>query len=57
MKKRNRKILWTVIEQPNSKIIAEFFFEEDAQRVADFQNKHRVWEQNGGIPSFLYIRA
>ena len=57
MKKRGRKILWTVIEQPNNKTIAEFFFEEDAQRVADFQNKHRVWQQNGGIPSFLYITA
>jgi len=57
MKKRGRKILWTVIEQPNNKTIAEFFFEEDAQRVADFQNKHRVFQLNGGIPSFLYITA
>jgi hypothetical protein len=57
MKKRGRKILWCIIEQPNKKTIAEFFFEEDAQRIADFQNKHRVWQQNGGIPSFLYIRA
>jgi hypothetical protein len=57
MKKRDRKILWTVIEQPNKKTIAEYFFEEDAQKLADFQNKHRVWQNNGGIPSFLYIRA
>ena len=57
MKKRGRKILWTVVEQPHKKTVAEFFFEEDAQRVADFQNKHRVFQLNGGIPSFLYITA
>jgi hypothetical protein len=57
MKKKGRKILWSIIEQPNDKTIGEFFFEEDARRIADFQNKHRVWQQNGGIPSFLYVRA
>ena len=57
MKKRGRKILWTVIEHPNKKTVAEFFFEEDAQKIADFQNKHRVFQLNGGIPSFLYITA
>jgi hypothetical protein len=57
MKKRGRNILWTVIEQPNKKTIAEYFFEEDAQKLADFQNKHRVWQNSGGIPSFLWIRA
>ena len=57
MKKRGRKILWTVIEQPTNKTVAEYFFEEDAQKLADFQNKHRVWQYSGGIPSFLWIRA
>jgi hypothetical protein len=57
MKKRGRKILWTVIEQPTNKTVAEYFFEEDAQKMVDFQNKHRVWQFNGGIPSFLWIRA
>lgn len=57
IKKTGRKILWVVEEKPNKKIIAEYFFEEDAQKLADFQNKHRVWQNNGGIPSFLYIRA
>ena len=57
MKKRGRKILWTVIEQPTNKTVAEYFFEEDAQKLADFQNKHRVWQNSGGIPSFLWIRA
>ena len=57
MKKRGRKILWTVIEQPTNKTVAEYFFEEDAQKLADFQNKHRVWQNSGGIPYFLWIRA
>ena len=57
MKKKGRKILWLVIEQPTKNTIAEYFFEEDAQKVADFQNKHRVWQLNGGIPRFLWHRA
>lgn len=57
IKKTGRKILWVVEEKPNKKIIAEYFFEEDAQKLADFQNKHRVWQNNGGVPSFLYIKA
>jgi len=57
MKKKGRKFVWQVVELPNKKIIAEYFFEEDAQKVADFQNKHRVWEANGGIPSFLWKTA
>ena len=32
MKKRGRKILWQVIEQPTKNTIAEYFFEEDAQK-------------------------
>ena len=55
MKKKGRKIFWQVIESPTKNCIAEFFFEEDAQKVVDFQNKNRVWQQNGGIPKFLFI--
>ena len=29
-------------------------FEEDANSLAEFQNKHRVWQVNGGIPKFLW---
>ena len=57
MKKIGRKIIWQVFELPTKKVVAEFFFEEDAEKLINFQNKHRVWEPNGGIPSFLYIRA
>ena len=57
MKKVKRDIIWEVIEKPTEKIIAQFFFEEDAHKLVKFQNKHRVWEPNGGIPGFLWIRV
>ena len=57
MRKKGRKIIWQVFELPKNTCVAEYFFEEDAQKVVDFQNKHRVWEENGGIPEFLHIKA
>ena len=57
MVKRGKNIIWQVIEKPTMSIISECFFEEDAQKLADFQNKHRVWQLNGGIPRFLWHRA
>jgi hypothetical protein len=55
MKKKGRSIIWQVLEKPTNKIVANYFFEEDADRLVKFQNKHKVWINNGGIPSFLYI--
>ena len=57
MRKRGRKILWQVIEQPTKNTIAEYFFEEDAQKIADFQNKNQVWKLSGGIPKMVWIKA
>ena len=37
-------------------IVGEYFFEEDAKKIVDFQNKNQVWSINGGIPDFLSIR-
>ena len=54
MKKRGRKILWQVIEQPTKNTIAEYFFEEDARKIADFQNKNQVWKLSGGIPKMFW---
>ena len=54
MIKKGKKILWQVHEDPTDKVVAEFFFEEDAQKLCDFQNEYQVWSDNGGIPSFLY---
>ena len=57
MKKKGRKILWQVVEQPTKNTIAEYFFEEDAQKLADFQNKNQVWKLSGGIPKMFWIKA
>jgi len=52
--KRKSKIIWQVHESPTDRIVGEYFFEEDAQHLCDFQNKNQVWLVNGGIPSFLH---
>jgi len=57
MKKQKRDIIWEVIEKPTNNIIAQYFFEEDAFKLMKFQNKHKVWQPNGGIPKFLWIRV
>ena len=54
MAKEGKKILWHVIEKPTNNIVGKYFFEEDANGLADFQNKHRVCQENGGIPKFLW---
>ena len=38
--KKGKKILWHVIEKPTNQIVSEFFFEEDADKLAKFQNKY-----------------
>ena len=55
MIKKKGDIIWQVIELPKKVVVAEFFFEEDAHRVVKFQNKHKVWKLEGGIPKFLHI--
>jgi len=57
MVKRGRKILWQVIEKPTERILQEYFFEEDASQLVKFQNKHRVWYDNGGVPDFLCLKG
>ena len=54
MIKEGRKILWHVVEQPTGNVVGKYFFEDDAMVLADFQNKHKVWQVNGGIPKFLW---
>tara|TARA_B100000900_G_scaffold368020_1_gene344919 strand:- start:1188 stop:1454 length:267 start_codon:yes stop_codon:yes gene_type:complete len=54
MKKKKKDIIWQVIEKPTMSVIGEYFFEEDAFKVMKFQNKHKVWQPNGGIPRFLW---
>ena len=54
MVKRGKDIIWQVIEKPNKNVVSEYFFEEDAFKVLKFQNKHKVWQPNGGVPKFLW---
>ena len=56
MTKKGNKILWKVIEKPSNAVVGEYFFEEDAKQIVDFQNKNQVWAINGGVPDFLSIR-
>ncbi len=57
MKKVKGNITWQVIETPTNKVVGEYFFEEDAQKLVSFQNKHKVWKDSGGIPKFLWTRV
>ena len=56
MVKSNNKIMWQAIERPTGTIIRQSFFEEDIENVVNFQNTHRQWQPNGGIPLFLCDR-
>ena len=53
MVKRKNQIYWQAIEQPTGTIIRQSFFEEDIENIVKFQNTHRQWHLNGGIPKFL----
>ena len=57
MVKRGKNIIWQVIEKPTKSVVCECFFEEDAHKLVKFQNKHKVWQPNGGIPKFLWTRV
>ena len=56
MLKKGKKIIWQVKEKPTNFIVGEYFFEEDAKKIVDFQNKNQVWSINGGVPDFLSLR-
>ena len=56
MSKRNGMgVRWLVIERPTGSIIAEEVFEDKAQVVVDFQNKHKVWASQGGVPTYITL--
>jgi len=48
-------VRWLVIERPTGSIIAEEIFEDKAQAVVDFQNKHKQWAPQGGIVEHLTL--
>lgn len=57
MKKKGNKIVWQILERPTNSLVGEYFFEEDAKQIVDFQNKNQVWAVNGGVPSFMAIKT
>jgi hypothetical protein len=46
---------WLVIERPTGSILRASHFEEDAKKLADFQNKYKQWVPQGGVPGFLTL--
>ena len=55
--KKGKKIVWHVIEKPTGSVLSEFFFEEDADKLAKFQNKNKVWQDNGGVVKHLCFQS
>ena len=53
LSKHKGQMRWLCIERPTGSILVSSAFEEDAKKVADFQNKHKQWVHNGGVVKFL----
>ena len=54
-KRKGKGVRWLVIERPTGSIIAEEIFEDKAQSLVDFQNKHKQWAPQGGIVEHLTL--
>tara|TARA_R100000541_G_scaffold4676_1_gene12083 strand:+ start:103 stop:321 length:219 start_codon:yes stop_codon:yes gene_type:complete len=46
---------WLVIERPTGSILSAYTFEDEAETVVDFQNKHKVWAPQGGVPAYIAL--
>ena len=46
---------WLVIERPTGSIVSAYTFEDEAETVVDFQNKHKVWAPQGGVPTYIAL--
>ena len=55
LSKHEGKMRWLVIERPTGSILRASHFEEDAKKLADFQNKYKQWVPQGGVPGFLTL--
>ena len=53
LSKQEGQMRWLCIERPTGSILVSSTFEEDAKKIADFQNKHKQWVHNGGVVKFL----
>ena len=54
-KRKGKGVRWLVIERPTGSIIAESIFEDKAQAVVDFQNKHKQWAPQGCVVKHLTL--
>ena len=55
LSKHKGQMRWLVIEKPTGSILCVTAFEDEAKKVADFQNKHKVWAPQGGVPAYIAL--
>ena len=54
LSKRNGQMRWLVIERPTGSIISEKVFEDEADEIVKFQNKHKQWAPMG-FPAYMTL--
>ena len=55
LSKHNGQMRWLVIEKPTGSILCATAFEDEAKKVADFQNKYKQWVPQGGVVKHLTL--
>ena len=55
LSKYQGQMRWLVIEKPTGSILCATAFEDEAKKVADFQNKHKQWVPQGGVVKHLTL--
>mgnify|MGYP006094100423 FL=1 len=55
LSKYKGQMRWMVIERPTGSILCATAFEDEAKKVADFQNKHKQWVPQGGVVKHLTL--
>ena len=55
LSKHKGQMRWLVIEKPTGSILCATAFEDEAKKVANFQNKHKQWVPQGGVVKHLTL--
>ena len=55
LSKHKGQMRWLVIEKPTGSILCATAFEDEAKKVANFQNKHKQWAPQGGVVKCLTL--
>ena len=55
LSKHKGQMRWLVIERPTGSILCVSAFEDEAKKVAGFQNKHKQWVPQGGVVKHLTL--